>query len=194
MQRPYQFTVNPVILAVSYLERRSMTKETFTLLAKYNRIANEKMDAVIKTLSDDEWNRELGGYFKSIRGLASHIYVTDFTYLKRFGNYREFAVLKDPLFKESYTFKDVLFPGKDEYLAKRPELDKLISSVIEEITEDDLKHTLKYSNAAGKNFEFIFSGVLMQVFNHQSHHRGMISLCLELLGKDNDFSSVMAVL
>jgi uncharacterized damage-inducible protein DinB len=171
-----------------------MNKETIILLAKYNQIVNQKMNAVIQTLNDEEWNRDLGGYFKSIRGTASHIYITDFTYLKRFGNLREFTVLSDPLFNEKYTFKDLLFPSKDEYLAKQPVLDNLICSIINEITEDDLKQQLTYSDSAGKKIEFIFPAAIMQLFNHATHHRGAISLYLELLGKDNDYSSFFAAL
>jgi uncharacterized damage-inducible protein DinB len=31
------------------------------------------------------------------------------------------------------------------------------------------------------------------MFNHQTHHRGMISLYLDMLGKENDFSSLLAL-
>jgi uncharacterized damage-inducible protein DinB len=171
-----------------------MSKEIYEVLAKYNQAANEKMNAVIAGISDADWNKEFGGYFKSIRSLASHVYVADFSWVKRFSNLREFAILKDPLFSADLNFKDLLFPGKDEYLSKRPELDKKIVSFISEITESDLSKTLKYSNAQGTTFEKPVYGALLQVLNHETHHRGMISLYLELLGKDNDFSSVLATL
>ncbi|MCL2722457.1 MAG: hypothetical protein FWD47_14095 [Treponema sp.] len=32
---------------------------------------------------------------------------------------------------------------------------------------------------------------ITHVFNHQTHHRGMISLYLEMLGKENSFSDSM---
>jgi uncharacterized damage-inducible protein DinB len=32
------------------------------------------------------------------------------------------------------------------------------------------------------------------VFNHQTHHRGMISLYLDMLGKENDFSNLFVLL
>jgi uncharacterized damage-inducible protein DinB len=31
------------------------------------------------------------------------------------------------------------------------------------------------------------------MFNHQTHHRGMIALYLDILGKENDFSSLLAL-
>ncbi|GHT58599.1 diguanylate cyclase [Spirochaetia bacterium] len=169
-----------------------MGKKIFETLARYNQIANGKMDEIIKTLSDDEWNREFNGFFKSIRALCSHVYIADITWLKRFGGIKEFKTLKDGLFQSELSFKDLLFPHKDEYLAKRPELDKLIINLIAELDEDDLGKNLKYVDSHGTPHEHPFYGTLLQVLNHETHHRGMVSLYLELLGKDNDFSGVLA--
>jgi uncharacterized damage-inducible protein DinB len=169
-----------------------MGKEIFDPLGRYNRIANGEMDEVIKTLSDDEWDREFGGFFKSVRALCSHVYVADVTWLKRFGGLKEFKTLKDGLFQTELSFKELLFPRRDEYLAKRPKLDKLIISLIAELGEADLGKTLKYVDSRGKTFEYPVYGGLLQFLNHETHHRGMVSLYLELLGKDNDFNNVMA--
>jgi uncharacterized damage-inducible protein DinB len=171
-----------------------MDKDIFTLFARYNQGVNEKMDALIQTLSGEEWNHEFGGYFKSVRSLCSHLYIADFTWLKRFGALREFQILKSEFFSPALSFKETLFPEKHEYLAKRPELDKKIAEFIGEITGEDLKKTLKYTNSEGKAFEKNCGNAVFQFFNHGSHHRGMISLYLELLGRENDFSSVLAVL
>jgi uncharacterized damage-inducible protein DinB len=34
-------------------------------------------------------------------------------------------------------------------------------------------------------------GLIMHLFNHQSHHRGMVSVYLDMLGKQNDFSNIL---
>jgi uncharacterized damage-inducible protein DinB len=171
-----------------------MTKDTFTLLAQYNRRVNERVNPCITTLGDEEWNREFGGYFSSIHSLCSHIYVCDFIWLKRFGALREFKTLKDELFDRNLSFKETLFPTKDEYLVKRQEMDRTLIDFTGEITDADLPKTLKYSSSDGTPLEKPFQLTLLHVFNHETHHRGMISLYLELLGKENDFSSVIASL
>jgi uncharacterized damage-inducible protein DinB len=172
-----------------------MQKDTFTLLAKYNRTANEAMDGIIGKLNTGEWDAPLGGYFPSVRSLCSHIYVCDFNWLKRFSRLRDFAALNGPFFsREPYSFSDVLFETKDSYLSKRPELDEKITAFANELSENDLNAGLKYTDSSGKPYEKNFGGLLLHCFNHETHHRGMLSLYLELLGRDNDFNSISRVL
>ena len=171
-----------------------MQKETIALMMKYNKAANENMNGVIKTLSQTEWEKPLGGYFPSIRSLCSHIYVCDFNYLRRFKNFRMFSVLKDPFFDNEYSFKDTLFEDMGEYLAKRPDLDSRMSAFADEVTDADLGGILKYTDPRGNPVERNFGGIALHFLNHGTHHRGMISVYLEILGKENDFNSLARVL
>jgi uncharacterized damage-inducible protein DinB len=172
-----------------------MQKDTLVLLAKYNKTANEKMDAVIKTLSPEEWDKPVGGFFKSLRGCCSHIYICDFNYLKRFSNLRDFAVFKESFFnRDPYPFSETLFADMGEYLTKRPELDAKLSAFADELKDEDLSAILKYTDPRGNLIQRNFGGLVMHNFNHDTHHRGMLSLYLEMLGKENDFNSLAAVL
>jgi uncharacterized damage-inducible protein DinB len=172
-----------------------MQKDTFTLLAKYNKAANKAMDDVIRTLKADEWKKPLGGYFESVRSLCSHLYICDFNWLKRFSQLRNFSALGTPFFsRDPYSFKEVLFEDMNEYLAKRPDLDEKIIAFTDEISDADLFAKLKYSDSSGTSYERNFSGLLLQSMNHDTHHRGMISVYLEILGKENDFNGIGQVL
>jgi uncharacterized damage-inducible protein DinB len=42
----------------------------------------------------------------------------------------------------------------------------------------------------GKLYKRLFGGLIVHCFNHQTHHRGMISIYLDSLGIDNDFSNL----
>ncbi|MCL2834058.1 MAG: DinB family protein [Treponema sp.] len=172
-----------------------MKKSLFELYAEYNNMANQKMDAIIKTLAANEWEKDLGGYFKSVRGVCSHIYICDFNWLKRFSKLRDFKVMKQPsMSREPYSFSEVLFENMNEYLEQRPILDEKMTAFAKELGEDDFKAQLKYTDSHGTVYEKNFSGLVIHCFNHETHHRGMISLYLELLGKENDFNSLNAVL
>jgi uncharacterized damage-inducible protein DinB len=54
-----------------------------------------------------------------------------------------------------------------------------------------LEKILTYTDSEGNKLEKVMETLLLHVFNHETHHRGMISLYLEMLGKENDFSGSM---
>ena len=170
-----------------------MTKDVLELMARYNQVANDRMDKVIQTLSPQEWDKNLGGFFKSVREVCSHMYICDVVYMQRFAALREFKINKDNFLDKTYTFKDVLFSDMKEYFPKRIEMNKRLIDFCSEITEDDLSKMLSFTNSRGEPTEKNFGGTVLHFFNHSTHHRGMISVYLEILGKENDFNSLLLV-
>ena len=165
-------------------------KATIALFAKYNEMANIGMCKVISSLTNDEWNKRFEDcFFKSVRQLAVHIFTSDFGGLGRCGNLRPFKTLEDPYFQTTYDPRAEIFTDKDEYLAKRPELDKKILSLVDEFTDADMAGILKFTTPRG-DMERNFGAMQLQYFTHSMHHRGMISVYLELMGKENDYNGL----
>lgn len=170
-----------------------MDRATLQLLASYNQHANEEMFKSLVQLSDAQWKQELGGFYKSIKGLCSHIYLADFNWLKRFGVVREFDYLNDPLFDQTiewYTGSEI-FSSIADYQTKRQYMDVFFHKLTAEITDAELPQRIKYKNWKGEEQNRLLGGMILHLFNHQTHHRGMISLYLENLGIENDFSSLV---
>jgi uncharacterized damage-inducible protein DinB len=167
-----------------------MTKDTFTLLAAYNKDANAEMNVIIRELDAAAWDKQLGGFFSSVHSLCSHIYISDYNWIKRFKSLRTFKII-DSFFDRDINFDELLFDSKEQYLEKRSVMDEKLISFVEEFTETDLQQTFHFSNSAGKQFEKKAGPVLLHAFSHETHHRAMISLYLELLGKANDFNSIL---
>jgi uncharacterized damage-inducible protein DinB len=184
-----------------------MGKEYFKLLANYNKESNNLMNKIITTLTEEQWNKQFSGYFKSIREICRHIYFWDYNWLKRYRLIRDFNIFTDDIFKKDVFMSidimnindyskmrndlDNIFMNKDAYLRMRNDLDKIIIKFTNELMEADLKSILKFSTTNGISYEKRLDGLLMHFFNHQTHHRGMISLYLEMLGIENDFSNLM---
>ncbi|MCL1811908.1 MAG: DinB family protein [Treponema sp.] len=168
-----------------------MNKETIILFANYNQTANKAMNKIIQTLTPAEWDKNLGGFFKSVHGLCSHLYICDFNWLKRYSKFRDFTVFGDSFFaREMYPFSEVIFDDMNEYLSKRPGLDEWIIRFAAELNDSELEGMLTYTNSSGKDYTWFFGGLIMQSLNHDTFHRGMLSLYLEMLGKENDFGSL----
>jgi uncharacterized damage-inducible protein DinB len=168
-----------------------MTIDTVKLFAEYNNHSNNEMNKYISLLNHDEWEKEFDGFFKSIGSLCTHIYIADFTWLKRFGLLRQFKFLNNKAFQNNYSRDSKPFNNTDEYIIKRNELDSIINSFSEEIVQNDLGEHIKYKNWKNEDQNRNFGGLVIHFFNHQTHHRGMISLYLEFLGRENDFSNLL---
>jgi uncharacterized damage-inducible protein DinB len=149
------------------------------------------MNDIIKSITEEEWNKAFPGFYKSIHEICSHIYISDYTWLKRYKLLRSFESLSSNFFDKNYSFTEIIFSDRNEYIDMRTELDNKIIDFIKEITASDLERILNYSNSKGKPFEKMMGGLLIHLFNHETHHRAMVSLYLEMLGKPNDYNNVL---
>jgi uncharacterized damage-inducible protein DinB len=164
--------------------------EHLILLAKYNKEANAKMNAIIGTLTDDEWNKPFNAYFKSIHELCSHVFNSDFTWLMRLKAAGDFKTLRDDYFAGQAGANKAVFGGIGDYLKKRADLDDRIVSLAAEFSDADAAKKIKFANYKGIEFENSAGVLLLHMFNHDTHHRAMVSLYLELQGKENDYSAI----
>jgi len=171
-----------------------MDLKTIRFLADYNSITNEKMNEHIKSLSEEQWIKKFGGYFNSIRSVCNHLCITDFNWLKRFSLLRSFDYIKDPFFKNTYSFGSYAITTKEEYYKLREDVDSFIKQFVKEIKEEDLNRRLIYRDSHNDEHDQEFGLVVLHVFNHQTHHRGMVSIYLEEMGIANDYSNIMDII
>lgn len=181
------------------LSRNSITSEvamdlqTLRLFALYNTKTNAKMNAHLALLREEQWERTFGGLFSSVKSLCNHIYVCDFNWLQRFSGLRPFRYIDRELFKATLRFDTMYLTTVQDYLRLRTELDQLLEAFVDEIRAEDLPLALAYADSHGVACSRNFAGLVLHVFNHQTHHRGMISLYLEEMGIDNDYSNLAAL-
>lgn len=168
-----------------------MDIKTCKLLAQYNQVANKKMDNIIRNLSEAQWNQEFTGYLKTIKQLCSHIYISDYSWLKRFGQFSDFQFIKDPLFDQNLNYGSQPFDDIADYISKREKLDKKLIMFTDEIAESDLEKTISFANTKGEKISKNVGGSILHLFNHQTHHRGMVSIYLDMMQIDNDFSGLL---
>ena len=167
-----------------------MDKKTCKLLGKYNENANKLMNEIINSLTEEEWNKEFVGYYKSIHELCSHIFGGDHRWLLRFKTIRQFNTLSEKRFNIEYEFEKLFFCDINEYIKDRKEMDKIIIDFVNELFEKDLETNIEWKNSKGIKCICTLGTGLLHLSNHETHHRGMISLYLENLGKMNDFSNL----
>jgi uncharacterized damage-inducible protein DinB len=168
-----------------------MDIKTIKLLANYNETTNQEMNKYISQLNETQWNTDFNARFPSIFKMCNHIFIGDYNWLKRFSTLRDFQFIKDGFFSKEIAFTTDAFNNPKDYIAKREFLDKMINKFVNELSENDLNGNLGYTDSRGTEHNRNFGGLIIHMFNHQTHHRGMISVYLEMMGIENDYSNLL---
>jgi uncharacterized damage-inducible protein DinB len=146
-------------------------KAYFEQFAAYNRWANARLYHAALALSDADYRRDVGAFFKSMHGTLNHLLVADRIWLKRLTGQGDHPDRLDAIVHDD---------RRALALARADEDDRIIRYVapLDEATLDSL---LEYKTTSGKPFKQKRSHVLAHLFNHQTHHRGqahaILSIC-----------------
>jgi uncharacterized damage-inducible protein DinB len=168
-------------------------KIVFQAFARYNKNVNQDMINIIKTLPQEKLKKRFKTFFPTIYDMLFHILLSDINWMKRFktlfGTYESLRTTQ----KESYDetkLKEELEGDYKKLFELRVAVDEEIDNFVKELKDDDYGKILKYKNYKGEDTEKEMWKVLMQMFNHGTHHRGQISGLLDMLGIDNDYSAI----
>ena len=140
----------------------------FQTLAYYNRIANERLYETCALLPDEEYRKSRAGSFGSIHGLLNHILLGDTIWLARF----EGGGAATP------ALNSVLYDEYPALRAARAAHDARIEAFFAALTDEALSRSFPYVNNQGKNYVESAPGAFSHFFNHQTHHRGQITVML----------------
>ncbi|MEO0425373.1 MAG: DinB family protein [Pseudomonadota bacterium] len=158
----------------------------FRSRAVYNRWMNQRLLEAVDKLSDDDYRRDLGAFFRSIHLTLNHLLVWDVTWLKRLAaRFPEEAAL-EPLRPRPMPIAhdQELCPDRDALRREREALDAVLLAYVEGISTAKGAQILQYETRDGQRVRKRVDGVLTHLFNHQTHHRGQITTLLSQLGID----------
>jgi uncharacterized damage-inducible protein DinB len=164
-------------------ERGMPNKEYVLTMARYNLWQNESVLAAAGTLSAAERERERGAFFGSIQKTLSHLFWADMVWLSRF---------------TGTAGPEVGIPGSvslisdwETFLADRKAVDHRILQWAHDVVPDWFEGDLSwFSGALGRDVTKPKKTLAIQLFNHQTHHRGQIHAMLTLAGAKPDATDV----
>jgi uncharacterized damage-inducible protein DinB len=144
--------------------------------ARYNRWQNQSVYAAAAKLPDGTRKRNMGAFFKSIHGTLNHILVGDQLWLDRFDGVPTSITSLDQELHDDF----------DELAKKRETVDNRLDRLVATLDDSRLAATLTFRRLSGNKGELSLpvSVVMMQLFNHQTHHRGQVSTLLMQCGVD----------
>lgn len=143
-------------------------QDHFRMLARYNRIANERLYQSCAQLDDAEYRRERAGSFGSIHALLNHILLGDQIWMSRFKGFGH----------TTPALTTVLFDNFQELRSAREEQDAEIESFFGGVDPGFLERELCYVNSQKRECRETMPVAFIHLFNHQTHHRGQIHVML----------------
>jgi uncharacterized damage-inducible protein DinB len=144
-------------------------------MAAYNTWMNHKLYTLSAELSDEERKRDLGAFFGSLHRTLNHLVVGDDAWMQRV--HGEPVTMTSPA-EERYTDFDTMWQA-------RRALDTRIERWAEGVTDAFTRGVVRFwSVTYQRELELPGWAVLVQIFNHETHHRGQATTLLKQLGKD----------
>lgn len=144
-------------------------------MAAYNQWMNEKIYSCSAQLSDEVRKRDMGAFFGSIHRTLNHLYVADEAWMQRL--HGEPVAMKSPAEERLADF--------EELWAARRLLDQRISRWADHLTDEFADGVFGFwSVTYQRKIEMPAWAAIVQVFNHQTHHRGQVTTLLKQVGVD----------
>jgi uncharacterized damage-inducible protein DinB len=140
----------------------------FQVLARYNRIANERLFSKCDELEDSEYRKQRAGSFVSIHGLLNHILLGDRRWL---GLFEHGERLTPPL-------NQILCDDFSDLRSAREREDARIQSFFANLDDAFWSRSFAYTNNQGKDYLETAHVACSHLFNHQTHHRGQVHVML----------------
>jgi uncharacterized damage-inducible protein DinB len=140
-------------------------------LYAYNRWANNRVFDVVATLTPDQFTRDLGSSYPSLRDTILHIIWAEWIWLQRWKGISPQSVLQ---------VGDFLSP--DTLRAKWSEVEIEQRAFLKTVTSEGLLAAVPYINLQGQTWQYPLWRQMYHVVNHSTYHRGQLTTMLRQLG------------
>jgi len=147
--------------------------EKIKSLYEYNVWANTRIVRAASRLTQEQFTKNLGGSFQSVRNTLVHIMSAEWVWLMRC---------------EGVSPKEMLaaseFPTLDSLKQRWGEIAREQSVFFGTVTEESLNSFVTYTNFQGETFSYTLWQILQHNVNHSTYHRGQLTTMLRLLGAE----------
>ena len=166
-------TARSTMIGPAYLQR----------MARYNRWQNGSVFGAADTLSDSARREDRGAFFGSIHGTLSHLLWGDTIWMSRFDG----GAPPEVSLAESADW----VTGWDDLKSRRAATDDRIVNWADAADPAETEGELSwFSGAIGRQITRPKAVCLIQLFNHQTHHRGQVHAMLTAAGARPDDTDV----
>jgi uncharacterized damage-inducible protein DinB len=123
-------------------------------------------------VSLEEFTKEIGGSFLSLRGTLAHLYGAEWVWLER---WRGTSPSSLPSALD--------LPDVETIRSRWQKVEQGQRDFLEGLDPEGLGEPLTYTNFQGETWTYSLWKILAHVVNHSSYHRGQVATLLRQLGK-----------
>jgi uncharacterized damage-inducible protein DinB len=155
-----------------------MNKDDVQLLFEYDRWANKSVLQAAATLSGEQFTRDLGGGFKSVRDTLVHIVSGEWGWL---------TILKEPALTSAFvtelwdrielTFDPKAYRDIAAVRGKWSEVEREQIDFVSGVTDESLVRMLPI-----RTTHLSLAHLMQHMANHSTYHRGQVSMMMRQLG------------
>ena len=141
-------------------------------LYDYGYWANRKLFAVIAELTPEEFTRQVGGSYGSVRNTLVHVLSAEWGWLDRCGGRERGPRLN----AEDY-------PTPAALIETWGSVEAYVREFLSGLRDADLSREVEFAFGAGPKYRMPVGQLLQHGANHAVHHRGQVALLLRMLGR-----------
>lgn len=148
-----------------------MDLDTIRELYEYNRWANARSLEAASTVPREDFAKEVGGSFASLRGTLAHVYGAEWIWLER---WRGTSPRQLPFALD--------FPDVESIRSRWRDVEREQKEFLDGLDGARLAEVISYVNLKGETFAYPLGRMLQHVVNHSTYHRGQVATILRQLG------------
>lgn len=150
-----------------------MTLDQVRTLLDYHYWARDRILAAAERLTPEQYARDLGSSFRSVRATLCHVYLADLVW------YARWQGTTSPGSASAEPFEDV-----PALRRAWQELEAQYRESLDAAGGEGIRRTISYTLFSGSPGTSIVWQMLQHVVNHASYHRGQVTTMLRQLGAD----------
>jgi uncharacterized damage-inducible protein DinB len=148
-----------------------MNVQDLRTLLDYHYWARDRLLDALEPLAPEQFTRDLGSSFKSIRDTVAHTYAAEWAWHSRWQGESPTALLPADQFPDVASIRSAWSAHESKMRA-----------FLEELGENGITRVLEYKLLNGQPGASPFWQMLQHVVNHASYHRGQVTTMLRQIG------------
>jgi uncharacterized damage-inducible protein DinB len=147
-------------------------KKILLSYCKYNLWANNKIVDLLKQLSEEDLDKDLGGSFKTIRQTLYHIWGAESIWMQR-------ILMTEKVIVPQEHFEGTFIEACEYWLKVS---DSFITFTEKQFDDRNFQHQFIYRNLKNENFKSEVWECIHHCMNHSTFHRGQLINYCRMLG------------